>query len=154
MLYVKRSVMIMEPMAEASVRAKEGVEKGKLRSGVKVLKGERGGKRKREEEEGQDDERREDGEEKEAKKRKKEYGLKGPNPLSVKKKKMEKVLVDEGGGKGTMETTHTVAARRMGVDDQSEIKRKRKRKHKGTAAEAQVDGAQSSRADITIADGG
>ena len=94
-IYVKRSVMVMEPMGERSVGVREGMEKGKMRSGLRAReRGEAVEKRKRGDE---DEEIKEVGGvgqgggtgEREGKKRKK--GPKGPNPLSVKKpKKSEK----------------------------------------------------------------
>ena len=92
-IYVKRSVMVMEPMSEGSVGVREDAEHEKFRQGL------RGrvaglGKRKR------DDEDREnlpdvnsaegkailDGED-QIPKKKRTRGPKGPNPLSVKKSK-------------------------------------------------------------------
>ena len=95
LVYVKRSVMVMEPMADTSLGVREGAEREKFRAGLKG----RGGKRKREDD---DDER--DGKEKvdkvdendEAKpesKKKKVRGPRGPNPLSVKKAKQVRVGV-------------------------------------------------------------
>ncbi|GFF34620.1 rRNA-processing protein utp23 [Aspergillus udagawae] len=72
-VYVKRSVMILEPMSTPSEEVRDGVENSKFRAGLNdeaVL-----GKRKR----------TEDGEEK--KKKRVSKKAKGPNPLSVKKPK-------------------------------------------------------------------
>ena len=101
LVYVKRSVMVMEPMAEASLSAREGFEKGKFRAGIRGNHPSVGMKRKREDGSGDDgsgdDEIENDKTqgEKESdttaeldgarKKRKKTWGPKGPNPLSVKK---------------------------------------------------------------------
>ena len=100
LVYVKRSVMVMEPMGERSMGIREGMEKGKMRSGLRVT--ERGaalGKRKRVDGEGET--KTDGGIEnggaagvREGKKRRK--GPKGPNPLSVKKpKKSEAKVADE-----------------------------------------------------------
>lgn len=73
-VYVKRSVMVLEPMSAPSENVRESVEKGKFRAGLDEQSAL--GKRKR------------GGEEEEGKKKRK--GLKkakGPNPLSVKKPK-------------------------------------------------------------------
>ncbi|KAK3709257.1 hypothetical protein LTR37_010995 [Vermiconidia calcicola] len=93
LVYMKRSVMILEPMAGATEEAREQDERQKVRAG---LKGRRqtntGVKRKRED----DDEgaasgtEHAAGEEAPTPKRKKPRGPKGPNPLSVKKSKTEK----------------------------------------------------------------
>lgn len=99
LVYVKRSVMIMEPMADSSVGVREGIERGKFRSGLRGRTQAVGVKRKRE----GSSEKELDvtqgakemignagvGEEKLPKK-KRARGLKGPNPLSIKKSRKEK----------------------------------------------------------------
>ncbi|KAL8865099.1 MAG: hypothetical protein Q9174_007071, partial [Haloplaca sp. 1 TL-2023] len=101
LVYVKRSVMVLEPMAEGSIGVKVGAERDKFRTGLRA----KGTKRKRV---GEDDvapgdestgggvardgsnvDGGKDAEEP-AKKKKKARGQKGPNPLSVKKPKKEK----------------------------------------------------------------
>ena len=94
LVYVKRSVMVMEPMAEGSVGVREDTERSKFRSGLRGRSAGLLGKRKRGEDEGTDVDAREDkpvtsipeGDET-AVKKKKAQGPKGPNPLSVKKAK-------------------------------------------------------------------
>jgi U3 small nucleolar RNA-associated protein 23 len=84
-VYVKRSVMVMEPMSVLSERARAGEEKGKLRGLLAVDISQNDGTKKRVRE---GDEQGEDEGESETKKpKKKRKGPKGPNPLSVKKKK-------------------------------------------------------------------
>jgi len=101
LVYINRSVMILEPMAAKTEAAKEAEEKGKIRAG---LKGRRpsdviGMKRKRDDEEDQEAEMPErakaivaaeaananSGYVGSAPKKRKLKGPKGPNPLSVKK---------------------------------------------------------------------
>ena len=97
MVYVKRSVMVMEPMAEGSVGVREGVERSKLRGGL-LRRGRNGTVlgSKRQRDPIDDDHGRqgdEDGEMRvdEAKLEKRRVkGPRGPNPLSVKKPKKEK----------------------------------------------------------------
>ena len=95
LVYVKRSVMVMEPMSEGTMGAREGMEKEKFKTG---LRGETTsfGKRKRddrdlvngdEESEAEVDVPRRNHVEAQAEKKTKSKGLKGPNPLSVKKSK-------------------------------------------------------------------
>ena len=93
LVFVKRSVMVMEPMAASSADAKEGMEREKFRSGLKTRGTGLIGKRKRNEDDGDltagmgqevqgiagDDERTE--------KKRRTKGPKGPNPLSMKKPK-------------------------------------------------------------------
>jgi U3 small nucleolar RNA-associated protein 23 len=105
MLYIKRSVMIMEPMAGASSNVKDKEEKAKFRAGLTAA---RGAKRLRGAEDDEDydgegeammravrtlvdrTEGRKEGEagnDAEPVKKKRKRGPSGPNPMSVKKKK-------------------------------------------------------------------
>ncbi|KAI5288472.1 Small subunit processome component [Ascosphaera acerosa] len=94
-IYVKRSVMILEPLSGGSERVREGVERDKLREGLKVKStpgsgsaapgtgltaslSDVGGKRKREETQSGATDRP---------KKRAAKKVKGPNPLSVKKPK-------------------------------------------------------------------
>lgn len=100
LIYVRRSVMILEPMSDESVQTRTRDEKSKFRAEIKATLG----KRKREERtEDNDDKSREVGGHssplrgggdnaaatttERPKKKKKKRGPKGPNPLSVKKSK-------------------------------------------------------------------
>ena len=156
LVYVKRSVMVMEPMAESSLGAREGFEKGKFRSGIRGKGTSVGEKRKRGEDESAEREGGEaDGDSLKGGEaqvdevpamKKKVRGPKGPNPLSVKKSRKEKEGVKSGSAPGTMDndaqfrvpdiqrppsadpTNNIVVA-----DDEEAgqfVKRKRKRKHK------------------------
>ena len=152
LVYVKRSVMVMEPMAEGSVGVREGIERSKFRSGLRGRGAGLLGKRKREEDEGSDvrkDKHMTSVAEDEVTtvKRKKAKGPKGPNPLSVKKGKKEGGNVLEPGQQETSEYTRVEEG---GPDTDTEpskasvqiiegaleeapnppAKRKRKRRHK------------------------
>ncbi|KAF4952071.1 hypothetical protein FSARC_12736 [Fusarium sarcochroum] len=85
LIYIKRSVMILEPMADESVQVRAKEERGKFRADLKNALG----KRKREE--GDDDDnkadKKNDAPTDEKKKKKKGHGPKGPNPLAVQKSK-------------------------------------------------------------------
>lgn len=91
LIYINRSVMVLEPMAERSAEVREAEEKGKVRAGLKARRGAEAGavKRKAEEEDGEESEGGGAQEEAAAPKKKKARGPKGPNPLSVKKPKKE-----------------------------------------------------------------
>ncbi|KAI9734209.1 MAG: hypothetical protein M1834_002309 [Cirrosporium novae-zelandiae] len=99
LVYIKKSVMVMEPMADATEKFRDGLERGKFREGIKGKRRGAGGvKRKRENGEGAAEEK--DGpeaqntqEEEPIKKKRKQKGPKEPNPLSVKKSKKK---VNEG----------------------------------------------------------
>lgn len=82
LIYIKRSVMVLEPMADQSVQVRAREERAKFRAEIKPNLG----KRKREGEDDKDDKKQSLGEEV-VKKPKKTPGVKGPNPLSVKKPK-------------------------------------------------------------------
>ena len=161
LVFVKRSVMVMEPMAVGSVNAREGMEREKFRSGLKTRGTALMGKRKRDDDsgnataaEGQEAKQVTENNEM-AGKKKKVKGHKGPNPLSVKKPK--KTTVDDEKEKRRMparldeavddpkvrerraETTPITVEIREGPFDEMQgrdAKRKRKRKHKSKQLEA------------------
>ena len=144
LVYINRSVMIMEPMADATAGNREREEKLKFRDGLK--RGSGSLKRKRDDEEGG---KSVGDEERTLKKSKQKKGPKEPNPLSVKKKKpkvdgasLKAVPKDSkkesGDGDGDGETAENAE----GTGGTG--KRKRKRKHKPTAentAEVQQEAA-------------
>lgn len=102
LIYIKRSVMILEPMADESVQIREREEKRKFRAELKKPLG----KRKREDNEdknegeadGDGSDNDDDSKNKAApasrpeKKPKKQWGVKGVNPLAMKKKKKAQPL--------------------------------------------------------------
>jgi U3 small nucleolar RNA-associated protein 23 len=103
MIYISRSVMILEPMSGRTEDVKSAEEKRKYRAGLRDTRAKSAGeKRKREEEDDDDDENGEivdelngemqNGESAAAltPKKRKLKGPKGPNPLSVKRAKKEK----------------------------------------------------------------
>ena len=151
LVYVKRSVMVMEPMAEGSVGVRDGIERSKFRSGLRGKGSLLLGKRKRGEDEGSDVDAAEGkqansgpgGDEKTAIK-KKMKGPKGPNPLSMKKPKREASsnsrTENEHGEKAlSFDPEETVADPKpstpmiegaLNEAPNSPERRKRKRKHK------------------------
>ncbi len=162
LVYVKRSVMVMEPMAEGSVGVRDGIERSKFRNGLRGKGSVLSGKRKRGEDEGSDVNMAEGkqadsgagGDEKAAIK-KKIKGPKGPNPLSVKKPKREassapkaenehgeKALPLDPGEADADPKPSTVTAHIIeGALDEAPnppAKRKRKRKHKSKQLESLV----------------
>lgn len=156
LVYVKRSVMVMEPMADGSVSVKQGIDRGKLRTGLRDKKAE-ARKRKRRDDPGHgngepadkltalsDD--HEDGVERPIKK-KRIRGPKGPNPLSVKKpkKRVEDITKDskvevgdmvelsksrgQGAEQPSLETIDVIE-RPFDLEHKSSPRKRRKRKHK------------------------
>lgn len=146
LVYINRSVMIMEPMAGATVETREREERGKFRAGIKSgrASGSQGMKRKRN---GEDDgDLAGSGsadEERQVKKKKAVRGPKGPNPLAIKKSKKR---VD---GDGVKLPSQEASAKKIDrtADDgmvaetsEGNVKRKRRRKHKsGTAGGEAAD---------------
>ena len=107
LIYIKRSVMILEPMADESVHIREREEKRKFRAELKNPLGKRKREEKEERDGGEGDEDESDNEDVEQKKAtqasttekkpKKNRGMKGANPLSMKKKKPEQLPKKEAG---------------------------------------------------------
>ncbi|KAI0125541.1 Fcf1-domain-containing protein [Xylariales sp. AK1849] len=122
LVYISRSVMIMEPMAEATANQRTAAEKQKLRDEIKRF----AGKRKRVDDV---DEETEDGTgqstEPERKQRNKAHGPKGPNPLSVKKKKPKPTLQEKT---PRAEVEASVLIEAEGTEERKRSKRKRKPK--------------------------
>ncbi|KAK1541839.1 hypothetical protein CPAR01_05226 [Colletotrichum paranaense] len=133
-IYIKRSVMILEPMATESVAIRTKEEKSKFRDGL--VRPER--KRKREEEDEDDDDESEKegksgggGVAQEQKKKDKKRGRKGPNPLAVKKAKK----ATSGGDTAHKEAKEARAAADGGEGEgEGPAKKKRRRRNKGQAA--------------------
>ncbi|KAM3509155.1 hypothetical protein MY10362_000770 [Beauveria mimosiformis] len=129
LIYIKRSVMILEPMADDSAEVRLREEKAKFRAELK--KKTPGNKRKREEDEEEGEGEGGDGVEggakmksEEEKKKKKKYGgIKEPNPLSVKKTKKNPQQVEEERRRKQKEEAKEAAEK---------PKKKRRRRVKGT----------------------
>ena len=125
-VYVKRSVMVLEELSQASLRVKGEGEREKLRGGLLGAR-----KRKRSDEDGGEGERREEGE-RLGVKRRAVKGVKGPNPLSVKKKKPKPQARPQDGA----EDTAAGQAESNGIQEDTEVpKAKRRRKHKSKNAD-------------------
>ncbi|OTA91106.1 hypothetical protein M434DRAFT_76869 [Hypoxylon sp. CO27-5] len=131
LLYIRRSVMIMEPMATVSAKIRSKEERSKFRAEIKAP----GGKRKREDDDDSDEEAGErkatsgtaGADKSEKKKKKKSHGKKEPNPLAVKKKKPKPT---SDGQSSKASKAKEAATEEAGQTD--EPKRKRRRKHKGS----------------------
>lgn len=133
-VYVKRSVMVLEELSGASKRVKGGLERERLKEGL-VGVGGTARKRKRSEEDGE-----RDGEGEglvglqdagARAKRRVVMKAKGPNPLSVKKKKPKSQVLPqrEEDAVGATGGNHTMSEELP--DDVALPKAKRRRKHKG-----------------------
>ncbi|KAL1311696.1 hypothetical protein AAFC00_001798 [Neodothiora populina] len=160
LIYINRSVMIMEPMSSKTEHVRDAEERGKVRAGLKGGRGPSSSapalKRKRsdddDEQDGGSDDGRKDGADtpagQEPMSKKKRKGPKGPNPLSVRKSKKtteaatkseEQKAVAKATKKDPQAAEKALSAG-SGTDavsqpssDQPE-KRPRRRKHKSAAA--------------------
>lgn len=158
LVYVKRSVMVMEPMAESSLGAREGFEKAKFRVGIRGRNAAADVKRKRQIERSDGDEDEQDQHDAPAateepleadskKKKRKAWGVKEPNPLSMKKPRKVKedssavaqvellgslrVLEEDNASPlDPMQESSNIIENPQVQDHDLPAKRKRKRKHK------------------------
>jgi len=140
LVYINRSVMIMEPMADATVGNREREEKGKFRDGLRS-RGSGSLKRKRDDgdETGEKQVSNTDDLSKKSKKRK---GPKEPNPLSIRKpkKKFEGETSTSVSFRGLEEIVGDIGGLDQATMDGSDhnMKRKRRRKHKSAAGIGEV----------------
>ncbi|KAI1180651.1 Fcf1-domain-containing protein [Nemania sp. FL0916] len=136
LLYIRRSVLIMEPASSTTTKARSRDEKAKFTAELKSP----GVKRKRQQE---TDEDGDNGAKEQAEttkpKKKKTYGPKEPNPLSVKKKKrddktqpMEQILENSTQAPGPSEAEPN--SNIVQISTEEAPARKRRRKHKSKAA--------------------
>lgn len=152
LVYVKRSVMVMEPMADSSVGVREGIEREKLRTGIRANGHVAGIKRKRGESGDVDVGQAQDSGSHEPQARnlptKKTRGPKGPNPLSIKKRRISNYSSErtEEAEKASGNLDEKIQLEREADEPRSSrvdigsldekqnspTKRKRKRKHKKT----------------------
>ncbi|EHY54069.1 hypothetical protein ABEF92_008131 [Exophiala dermatitidis] len=123
-VYVKRSVMILEELSGASESVRRKGEREKLAQGLLSV-GDRKRKRADSEEGSSDDEDSEIGGQSSGPRIRGLKKAKGPNPLSVKKKKVKQPTTSQSGENGG-------DTKNQGQDgQQSQSKRKRKRRHAG-----------------------
>ncbi len=134
-IYVKRSVMILEELSSASLGVRRREEKDKFREG---LLGTEGRKRKRDEDnvEGNDDNKENGGEIETAAPKKKAKGIKGPNPLSVLKKKPKPKIQHPQPPTNKSTAVPSPRARDASIEEgQPKAKRRRKHPKKGKSAD-------------------
>lgn len=143
LIYIKRSVMILEPMADESVQVRAREERSKFRAEIKSSVG----KRKRED--ADDDDEKADKKdagttEDQKKKKKKGYGSKGPNPLAVQKPKKPKT---DGQQPRKQESSEVKENTQEGAG-----KRKRRRRNKTSETEDQGEANTTTTTEVTMAD--
>ncbi|KAI0110191.1 hypothetical protein F4814DRAFT_426158 [Daldinia grandis] len=128
MIFIRRSVMIMEPMATVSVKIRSKDEKSKFRAELKTP----ASKRKRDDDSDQEEDAKQarpkptEGD-KSGTKKKKSQGHKEPNPLAVKKKKSKPTGNSDNQHSKEPKTEEAVITE---ADQTEAPKRKRRRKHK------------------------
>lgn len=134
LIYINRSVMILEPMAAESEDVREREERAKFRSGLMARTTQSAGvKRPRDDAEqesgGASETRNGDNVVTQPKKRK-IRGPKGPNPLSVKKSQKQKSAPDTSRVISRKEESGKISSPGADVGGDAELKKKRRRKHK------------------------
>lgn len=121
LIYVKRSVMILEPMADESAQVRSKEERMKFRADLKTQLGKR--KRDKEGDEDGDGDVEDVSKAAKEKKKAKAKGPKEPNPLSVKK------------AKKPQQPSQPPQPAGEGADGEAPAKKKRKRKSRATKRE-------------------
>ncbi|KAF4446522.1 hypothetical protein F53441_9862 [Fusarium austroafricanum] len=144
LIYIKRSVMILEPMADESVQLRAKEERSKFRAEIKNALG----KRKREDT-GDDDEKKtdkkdDDNTDDQKKKKKKGHGPKGPNPLAVQKSKKAKTEGQQAKKQESSEAKET--------PQEGSGKRKRRRRNKTVSGTAEQGEADTATTDMMMAE--
>ncbi|PNY28554.1 rRNA-processing protein utp23 [Tolypocladium capitatum] len=148
LIYIKRSVMVLEPMSDESAQTRAREERSKFRAEIKKALGKRkrDGKAEDSDGDGEDGTRPsraggDDAESAAKPKKPKRRGPKGPNPLSVKKARKAQGDAPSKGAQPTEEATADAPA-----------KRKRRRKNKSSSGGVTGDGAGDSAAAVAKAD--
>lgn len=138
LIYISKSVVLMEPMANATEELREREEKSKFKMGLKgQRKPDQAPKRKRDDEEQGDDQSTPGGATGDARpsKKKKAHGPKQPNPLSMKRAKKDTPATEKAPKKAksaeTDEIQPSTTDEAGAPSESSGRKRKRKPKSKG-----------------------
>ncbi|KAI1430130.1 Fcf1-domain-containing protein [Xylaria sp. FL1777] len=158
LLYIRRSVLIMEPASSTTVKARSRDERAKFTAELKSP----GGKRKRQPEDTDDDDdaSTKDGtisSKPEKTKAKKTHGRKEPNPLSMKKKKKEDKPQHIGTAPTVTGKTAELEEVKLDNEAQSETAgeasgRKRRRKHKSKTAATAAGKDDEIRVETSVGD--
>lgn len=145
LVYVRRSVMILEPMARATEAVREEEAKAKVRAGLVGRRGVLAGVGEKRKREGEDDGQEGADAKKIVEKKRKVKGPKGPNPLSAKKAKPKSNEEGDRAAARKAAKKDSITVEKAGLmtpangedgETQEVKKRKRKRKPKDTDASA------------------
>lgn len=134
LIYISKSVVLMEPMTNATEDYREKEEKSKFKMGLKgQRKPDAGEKRKREDDEGQED--KSVATDAQAPKKRRQKGPKQPNPLSMKKPKKDTAAPPPGSAKKIKpaEPKESQPPLTDAPDGDASAPKKRRRKHKSKA---------------------
>lgn len=134
LIYISKSVVLMEPMTSATEEHREREEKSKFKLGLKgQRKPDAGEKRKREDDDEKDD--KSIATEAQLPKKRRQKGPKQPNPLSMKKKKTDTSKPRPGSEKKSRpaEPKESQSGVADAPDDEGAAPKKRRRKHKSKA---------------------
>lgn len=138
LIYISKSVVLMEPMTSATEEHREREEKSKFKLGLKgARKPDAGEKRKREDEDEKDDKSIATEAQVAKKKRK---GPKQPNPLSMKKKKADPAKQQQGSEKKPEPAEPVQPSTTDAQDGEAPAPKKRRRKHKSKAESGATEG--------------
>ena len=142
LIYISKSVVLMEPMTSATEEHREREEKSKFKMGLKgQRKPDAGVKRKREDEEEKDD--KSVATEAQVPKKRRQKGPKQPNPLSMKKKKKTDTSKPQPGSEKKTKSVGQKESQPISTDVQdgeAAAPKKRRRKHKSKADGGAEDG--------------
>jgi U3 small nucleolar RNA-associated protein 23 len=159
LVYINKSVMILEPMASATEQQREQVENGKFKAGLKSRRASTAGQKRKHDEgdEKETDVGRSPGGGLSRREKKKARGPKAPNPLSMMKSK--KTLAAEAAtAKAEKQKKKAVQAEgapatdapaTLVVEDEESRKRKRRRKHKKSGEGGGADAAEAQTDDVS-----
>ena len=142
LIYISKSVLLMEPMADASEQLREREEKSKFKMGLRGQRAQDATQKRKRDDEGEDGADDQSFATEDAKpKTRKRKGPKGPNPLSVKKPTKDKTPAKPISAKKERPTAPDATGEDIQRGErEASAPRKRRRKHKSKAD----DGAAAS----------
>jgi U3 small nucleolar RNA-associated protein 23 len=133
-IYLSKSIVLMESMADATEQHREREEKSKFKLGLKGQRKPDAAPKRKREDEGEGGQSIGDQTTGDAKpKAKKRKGPKGPNPLSVKKPKKDKTAQTSATKKARPSTSEAGGGDDQRGEREESAPRKRRRKHKSKA---------------------
>ncbi|KAF3046366.1 hypothetical protein E8E12_005531 [Didymella heteroderae] len=152
LIYISKSVVLMEPMTSATEDFREREEKSKFKQGLKgARKPDAGEKRKRDDDDEKDD--RSIATETQTPKKRRQKGPKQPNPLSMKKKKKTDTPKAQPASEKKakpVEPRECQAAAADAPDGEAAAPKKRRRKHKSKAEGGAAEGGAAEGGGVSL----